>query len=200
MGTGPVHLRRAREGLALGGQEESELLGQGQALPGRLPRASSSRPPSAQVAAIRGERAHIQFRGFTPGGPRQPQGRARRQDHGAGEPVGLHPAGGHEPQEEAVRRQAGAPRAHARARPLRGLQGAVQDRHRQGSRRGAGARDALRDAARRAGKAGRLRQATSTLARRGTEAPQGGGRAEGFSFTLQEPRHPDAVRAARPCG
>ncbi len=33
-----LHVRRAREGLALGRQEEPELLGQGQALPRRLPR------------------------------------------------------------------------------------------------------------------------------------------------------------------
>ena len=35
----PLHVRRAREGLALGGQEEPRLLGQGQALSRRLPRA-----------------------------------------------------------------------------------------------------------------------------------------------------------------
>ena len=37
MGTGPVHVRRARQGLALGRQEEPRLLGQGQAVPRRLP-------------------------------------------------------------------------------------------------------------------------------------------------------------------
>ena len=37
-GHGPLPLRGARQGLALGGQEEPRLLGQGQALPRRLPR------------------------------------------------------------------------------------------------------------------------------------------------------------------
>ena len=36
-GDRPLHLRRAREGLALGRQEEPQLLGQGQAVPRRLP-------------------------------------------------------------------------------------------------------------------------------------------------------------------
>ncbi len=65
-----------------------------------------------------------------PGRARQPRPGAREQDHGPGEPLGLHPDGRHQPREEALRRQARPPGAHARARPLRGLEGAVADRHR----------------------------------------------------------------------
>ena len=57
---------------------------------------------AAQVAAIRGERAMIQFRGFTPGRSRRLVQRARQQDHRAGEPVELLDPGGDEPAEEAV--------------------------------------------------------------------------------------------------
>ena len=45
MGTGPFIVRGARQGLALGGQEEPELLGQGQALPRRLPGHLHAAPP-----------------------------------------------------------------------------------------------------------------------------------------------------------
>ena len=67
---------------------------------------------SAQVAAIRGERAMIQFRGFTPAQRDSPGPGARQQDHGAGEPVELLDPGGDEPGEEALRRQARAPGPH----------------------------------------------------------------------------------------
>ena len=86
-----------------------------------------------------------------------------------------------EPQEEAVRRHARAPRADARARPLRGLQGAVADRHRQGSGRGAGARHAVRDAAGRTRQAGGLLARHQQIARRGEAAAQGSRRARGTS-------------------
>ena len=52
---------------------------------------------SAQVAAIRGERAHIQFRGFSPADRDAIVSGAGQQDHGAGEPVGLRAAGDDEP-------------------------------------------------------------------------------------------------------
>ena len=66
---------------------------------------------SAQVAAVRGERAHIQFRGFSAGRPRQPRPGAGPQDHRPGESLGLRADGGDAPREEALRRQAGPPRA-----------------------------------------------------------------------------------------
>ena len=44
---------------------------------------------SAQVAAVRAERAHVQFRGFTPAERDQHRELARAEGHRAGEPVGL---------------------------------------------------------------------------------------------------------------
>ena len=64
----------------------------------------------AQVAAVRAERAHIQFRGFSPAERDSLVQRARAEDHGAGEPVGLRRLGRDEPRAEALRRQA-RPRA-----------------------------------------------------------------------------------------
>ena len=57
----------------------------------------------AQVAAIRGERAMIQFRGFSPSAAGRPRPGPRQQGHGAGEPLELLDPGGDEPGEEAVR-------------------------------------------------------------------------------------------------
>src|SRR4029453_3551915 len=105
-----IPLRGAPEGLALGRQEEPELLGQGQALPGRLPgdfhqgfRRPGGRGPGRAgahpVPGILARRA------------RQPRGGAGPEDHRPGEPVGRGPPGGHQPREEAVRRQAGGARA-----------------------------------------------------------------------------------------
>jgi peptide/nickel transport system substrate-binding protein len=60
-----VPLRRVREGLALGRPAEPRLLGQGQTVLDGY-RALFVRESAAQVAAIRGQRARIQFRGFSP--------------------------------------------------------------------------------------------------------------------------------------
>src|SRR6266581_1786425 len=154
-GHGPVRLRGAREGLALGGQEEPELLGQGQALPRRLPGDLHQGLGGPGVGRPRRARAHPVPRLLT-GRARQPRRRPRLQDRRAGEPVGLRAPGRDEPREETVRRQAGAPRPHARARPLPGLAGAVEDRHREGSGGRPGAGDAVRNPAGRAGEARRL--------------------------------------------
>jgi hypothetical protein len=82
----PLQVRRAREGLALGRQEESGLLGQGQALSRRLPRIVSSplgRPgrghprrarPRLSSAASRPRSATASSR---PSGPRSPCRKAR---------------------------------------------------------------------------------------------------------------------------
>jgi peptide/nickel transport system substrate-binding protein len=91
---------------------------------------------SAQVAAVRGERAMIQFRSFSPS-EREP-----RRDA---------------PREEALRRQAGPTRPHARPRPPRGLQAPVQDHAGEGRGGHPGSRHTLRYAAGGAGEAGRLR-------------------------------------------
>ena len=111
--------------------------------------------------------------------------------------MGLHPDGRDQPQQEAVRRQARAPGADARDRPPRGLQGAVEDRDRESGGRGAGARHAVRHAAGRARQGRRLLARHREVARRGAAPAEGGGRARGLHVHLLEPRHPDAVRAAR---
>ena len=72
-----------------------------------------------------------------------------------------------------------------------GSQKALQDHHRQGRGRRPGAGHAVRDAARRAGEAGRLRRATSTPTRGGGQAaPARGGRAGRLLVHVQEPRDP----------
>src|SRR4029453_6111775 len=88
------------------------------------------------------------------------------------EPVGLRAPGGHQPREEAVRRQAGAARAVAGARSVPGLAGLVEDRDREGGRRGAGAGHAGRGAIRRA-------PAHSKRLLKGAGPP------DGFSFTFK---------------
>ena len=52
-------------------------------------RAPFIRDVGAQVAAIRGERAHDPVPRIHARRARQPRAGARQQDHGAGEPVGL---------------------------------------------------------------------------------------------------------------
>ena len=113
-------------------------------------RALFVRDDAAQASAIRSERAHIQFRGFSP---------AQRDDivRTLGEKVtvqespwncGLVVAINHE--KKPFHDPARAPRAVARARPLSGRRRAVEDRHRPGGRRRAGARLAVRHPAGRA--------------------------------------------------
>ena len=111
MGTGPVQVRGAREGLPLDRQEESRLLGQGQALPRRLPRhlhgvlvgAGGGDPGGAGPRPV----PRLQPRRARHAGER-----ARSEDHGAGKPVELRAAGGDEPRAQALGRQA---RADARS-------------------------------------------------------------------------------------
>ena len=147
---------------------------------------------AAQVAAIRGERAHIQFRGFSP-----PERDSLVQALGNKITVQESPWDciilvAHEPREEAVRRQARPPGADARPRPLRGLArrcrkiALVKDVARH-----PGAGHAVRHAARGAREARRLRPRHRRQSR--AEAKrllQGGGRARGLLVHLQEPRHP----------
>ena len=65
MGTGPFMFVEHVQGLALGGQEEPRLLGQGQALPRRLPRHLHQLVGRAG-GGHPGRAGHIQFRGFSP--------------------------------------------------------------------------------------------------------------------------------------
>ena len=141
-------------------------------------RSAASGPTSSSAASARAERDSL----VQALGP---------QDHGAGEPVGLRPdLVAMQPREEAVRRQAGAPGAHAGARPLRGLEGPVEDRDREGGGRHPGAGHAVRDAARRAGEAGRLRPRHQRQSRAEARRLLQGGRRRGLLVHLQEPRHP----------
>ena len=152
----PVQVRRARQGLALGRQEEPGLLGQGQALPGRLPRPLHQLVVGPGGRHPRRARAHPVPR-LQPGRSRRPRLGAGHQDHRAGEPVGLRAAGDDEPRAQAVRRQARAPRADAGRRPLRGVEEPLPHRGREGGGRHPGAGHAVGHAAGRAGEAGRLR-------------------------------------------
>ena len=151
---------------------------------------------SAQVAAVRGERAHIQFRGFSPADRDSLVSALGNKITVQESPWDciLMVAMNHE--QEALRRQAGAPCPHARAGPLRGIEGALQDRHRQGSGGHPGAGNAVGDAARRARQARGLWARHHGLAGGGQAAPQGGGR-RGAVVHVQEPRHPAALRAHR---
>ena len=155
---------------------------------------------SAQVAAIRGERAHVQFRGFSPAERDALVAGARAEDHRAGERVGLRRARRDEPRAEALRRQARAPRADAGPRPLRGLEEPVADRHREGGGRDPGAGHAVGHAAGRAREAGRLRARHRRQPGRGAAAAARGRRARRLRVHVQEPRDPAAVRADRASG
>ena len=79
---------------------------------------------AAQVAAIRGQRAMIQFRGFSPPERDTLVAGARAEDHRAGEPLGVRQPARHQPRAEALRRPAGAAGPHPRARSLAGRAGA----------------------------------------------------------------------------
>jgi peptide/nickel transport system substrate-binding protein len=96
-------------------------------------RALFIRDNAAQVAAIRGERAMVQFRGFTPADREQLLGalgpKLAVQESVWNCSIQLAP----QPAEEAVRRQARPPRAHAGPRPVERLQGALAHRDREGS-------------------------------------------------------------------
>ena len=87
-GHGPVQVRRAREGLALGGEEEPGLLGQGEAVSRRIPRALHVRLVGPGGLDPGGARAH-------PVPQREPR-RSRWarpgtgvEGHHPGEPLGL---------------------------------------------------------------------------------------------------------------
>ena len=157
MGTGPFKFVEHVKGSHWVGKKNPRLLGQGQAVPRRLPRALRA---GLVVRAGRGRprraRPHPVPR-LQPAERDTLVERSRPQDHGPGEPVGLRRSGGDEPREEALRRQARPPGAEPRAGPVRGIEGAVEDRRGQGRGRRAGAGHAVRHAARRAGEARRLR-------------------------------------------
>src|SRR5207247_3653814 len=101
-GHGPVRVRGACEGLPLGREAEPELLGQGEALPRRLPGALHQGLRGPGGGDPRRASAHPVPR-LLARRARQPRGRPRPEDHGPGEPLALRPARHHEPREEPLR-------------------------------------------------------------------------------------------------
>ena len=85
---------------------------------------------AVRVDAIRADRAAMEFRGLPPSARDRAREGARRQDHGADERLELRQHGHAQPQEQAVRRRAGAPGAGSGDRQLARRAGARQDRHR----------------------------------------------------------------------
>ena len=116
----PVQVRRARQGLALVGKKNPDYWDKGKPYLDGF-RAIFISASSAQVAAIRGERAHIQFRGFSPAdrdGLVQALGPKITVQESA---VELRAAGRDEPRQEAVRGQARPQGPHAGPGPLGGV-------------------------------------------------------------------------------
>ena len=126
---------------------------------------------SAQVAAIRGERAHAQFRGFSPAERDTLVNALGSEDHRAGKPVELRAAGGDEPRSQALGRQARAASALTLAMDrYEASQDPVPHRGGEGSGRDPGARHAVGHPARGAREAGRVRPRHQRQPRRG-QAP-----------------------------
>ena len=109
MGTGPFTFVEHVKGSHVVGKKNPDYWDKGKPYLDGF-RAVFVSASSAQVAMIRGERGAHPVPRLQPRRARQPRAGARQQDHGPGEPVGLHPDGGDQPREEALRRQAGAAR------------------------------------------------------------------------------------------
>ena len=134
MGSGPVQIRRLRDRPVDQGRAQPRLLPQGAALSRRLCRhlrRQAGDPGRRDPRRPRRDRVprHAAL------GPRRAGQGARRQDRGAGKRLELRQPDHPEPQEKAVRRCAGAPRADPGDRPLGRRAGAVEDRHRADGRR-----------------------------------------------------------------
>ena len=163
MGSGPFVFVEHQQRLALDRQALRQVLGEGQALPRRLPRrvhqvagggdGPAGRPDPGRVPLHLARRA-------------QPaRQRAQGQDHGAGGAVGVQgrPAVQHAGQ--ALRQSQGPPGPVDGHRPLGRLGCAVQDHHPQARRRPAAAGLAAGAQRRRAGGAAGLRPRRREVAR-----------------------------------
>ena len=117
MGTGPFKFVEYARGAYWVGKKNPDYWDKGKPYLDGF-RALFIKDTGAQVAAMRGERAMIQFRGFTPQDRDSLVSAFGHQGHRAGERLELLDPGGDEPAEEAVRRQAGAPSAQPRPGPL----------------------------------------------------------------------------------
>ena len=145
---------------------------------------------SAQVAAIRGERAMIQFRGFSPPERDQlvqalgPKINVQESPWDCLNFVSMH----HEKKpfdDKRVRRALSLALDR-----YEGVQGPVQDHAGQGRGRHPGARHAVGDAAGRAREACRLRPRHCQEPRRGQATAEGSRRARRLRVHVQESRHP----------
>ena len=193
-----LQVRGVRARLALGRQEEPRLLGQGQAVPGRLPR--HLHPQRVRPGGGRPRRArHDPVPQLHARRPRRARRRPRQQDHRAGEPVELL----HRHRRPTSRRSPTTTSAcAARSRsPWTGGRAPRRSRasRSEGGRRHPGAGHAVGDAARGAGEAGRLRPRHQRRARGGPAAPEGGRRREPLVHAA-EPRGAAALRAVRHLG
>src|SRR5262249_52129693 len=124
-------LRGARSRVALGREEEPQLLGQGQALPRRLPRDLHQGLGAPGGGGPRRAGDDPVPRLLTLGARHAGPG-PRPQGARPGEPLELLDPGRDQSREEALRRQAGAAGPPPPPRPLPGLSGPLPDRHRQG--------------------------------------------------------------------
>ena len=119
MGTGPFKFVEYVPGSHWVGKRNEEYFDQGKPYLDGF-RALFIRETAAQVAAVRGERAHVEFRGFTPQARDDLVQALGQQDHGPGKPLDLGTDLRHDQHREAaVRRR----RASARRSPWRSIAG-----------------------------------------------------------------------------
>ncbi len=133
-GLRPVQVRRLRDRPVDQGRAQPRLLSQGTALSRRLHRHLRRQAGGARRRHPRRPRGDGVPRPAALGARPAREG-ARRQDHGADQRLELRQPDHAEPQEEAVRRRAGAPRAGAGDRPVARRAGALEDRQRPHRRR-----------------------------------------------------------------
>ncbi len=117
MGSGPFRFKEYQAGQSISGVRNPDYYRPG------LPYLDGfigifADKQAVRVAAIKADRAAIEFRGFPPATRDELGRRSGRQDHRAGERLELRGAGHAEPCAKAVRRCQGAPRLDAGDRPL----------------------------------------------------------------------------------
>ena len=184
MGTGPFTFVEHVKGSHVVGKKNPDYWDKGKPYLDGF-RAVFIRDSSAQVAAVRGERAHIQFRGFSPAERDslvRPLGNKITVQESPWDCI-LLVAINHEKKpfdDKRVRRALTlALDRHEGSKAL------SQDRHRQGGGRRPGAGHAVRHAARGAGEARRLRTDIKKSRAEARRPAEGGRRARGLRFTFK---------------
>ena len=186
MGSGPFRFKEYQAGQSISGVRNPDYYHKG------LPYLDGFTGIFADKQAIAGQRDQRR-----PGGDRVPRlsagdarrtgRRARRQDHGAGERLELRQPDHPEPQEKAVRRCPGAPRADPGDRPLARRAGDVEDLgHADGRRRRVSRLAAGRDQGG-IGADGRLLARHREVAGRGAAAAEGS-RRRGADLRAAQPQ------------